>query len=172
MGIAEEILAGKTVEELSAVEARLLLDELYGDYCACLDEGDIEAWPDFFIDACTYKIIPRDNYERGMPIAAMLCESKGYLLDRVRAIRETSSFAPRLLRHFISAVQIKDCADGVLRAEANFAVLQTLADEETKVFMAGRYFDTLVAQDGALKFTEKLCVYDTVLVPNSLIYPL
>lgn len=172
MSIAEELLADKQFDGLTAIEAHMLLDELYGDYCACLDEGDIDAWPDFFIDACTYKIVPRDNYERGLPIATMFCESKGYLLDRVRAIKETSSFAPRLLRHLISGIQIKSRADGVLKAEANFAVLQTLADEETKVFMAGRYFDSLVAENGALKFTEKLCVYDSVLVPNSLIYPL
>lgn len=172
MSIAEELLADKPLENLSALETRALLDELYGDYCACLDEGDIDAWPEFFVDDCTYKIIPRDNYDRGLPIAAMLCESKGYLLDRVRAIKETSSFAPRALRHLVSAVQIRSLTDGVLTAEANFAVMQTLADQETQVFMAGRYFDTLVAQDGALKFTEKLCVYDTVLVPNSLIYPL
>lgn len=172
MRVANEILADKTLESLSALEARMLLDELYGDYCACLDEGEIDAWPDFFVEECTYKIIPRDNYDRGLPIAAMLCESKGYLLDRVRAIKETSSFAPRALRHMVSAVQIKGLTEGELKAEANFTVMQTLADEETKVFMAGRYFDTLTTEDGALKFTEKLCVYDSVLVPNSLIYPL
>lgn len=172
MRIAEEIFAKKSLDALSALEVRMVLDELYGDYCACLDEGDIDAWPDFFIDACTYKIVPRDNYDRGLPVATMLCESKGYLLDRVRAIKETSSFAPRLLRHIIGGTQVKSLTGGVMLAEANFVVMQTLADQETRVFMSGRYFDTLVAEDGMLKFAKKLCVYDSVLVPNSLIYPL
>jgi hypothetical protein len=34
------------------------------------------------------------------------------------------------------------------------------------------YHDKLVVEDGKLKFREKVCVFDSLLVPNSLIYPL
>ena len=45
-------------------------------------------------------------------------------------------------------------------------------DDLTRVFNVGRYLDRLVRDQGQLKFAEKHCVYDSVLVPNSLIYPL
>ena len=36
----------------------------------------------------------------------------------------------------------------------------------------GRYLDRIVVEDGRLKFAEKLCVFDTSVVPTSLIYPI
>ena len=56
--------------------------------------------------------------------------------------------------------------------QANYAVLETLADEETRVFNTGKYIDLVVREGGRLKFKEKLCVFDSLLVPGSLIYPI
>ena len=55
---------------------------------------------------------------------------------------------------------------------ANYVALETLQDELTRVFNAGQYRDKLVVEDDKLKFKEKLCIFDSLLVPNSLIYPL
>ena len=41
----------------------------------------------------------------------------------------------------------------------------------TKVLNAGRYVDMLVREDGKLRFKQKRCVYDSSVVPNSLVYP-
>jgi 3-phenylpropionate/cinnamic acid dioxygenase small subunit len=62
--------------------------------------------------------------------------------------------------------------DGVLEVRANYLAVETLQDELTRVFNAGQYRDKLVVEDGKLKFREKLCIFDSLLVPNSLIYPL
>jgi len=51
-------------------------------------------------------------------------------------------------------------------------VLETLTDEHTRVLNAGRYIDKLARADGALKFREELCVYDSILVPNTIVYPI
>jgi salicylate 5-hydroxylase small subunit len=40
------------------------------------------------------------------------------------------------------------------------------------VFNCGRYFDRIVREGGALKFREKLAVFDSELIPNSIIYPI
>lgn len=155
------------------LKLRLELEALYADYVACLDDGNYDAWPDFFTDSCLYKIVPRENYEQNLPLATMRCESKGMLQDRVYAVKETSMFGPRALRHLVSAIRITDNDEnGGFSAQANYAVLQTLNDEETKVFQSGRYLDRLVREDGRLKFAEKLCVFDSNLVSNSLIVPI
>jgi anthranilate 1,2-dioxygenase small subunit len=161
-----------SLTSLTRADLRALLEDLFADYAFCLDDGNIAHWPDFFTDDCLYKIVSRENHERGLPLATMLCESKGYLLDRVRGVQETSMFAPRQLRHLISGIRIGDISDDAVELEANFVVFQTMADQETSVFMAGRYQDRLVLSGSALLFAEKTCIYDTNLVPNSLIYPL
>jgi len=153
-------------------ELRLELEDLYADYAACLDEERFEDWPEFFSDPCLYKIVPRENFERGLPLATWLCESKGYLADRVTAIRKTAVYAPRYVRRMVSGMRVLGWSDAVLEVRASYLALETLQDELTRVFNAGQYRDKLVVEDGRLKFREKLCIFDSILVPNSLIYPL
>ena len=157
---------------MDRLHLRLELDELYAAYAACLDDGELERWPEFFIDACRYEIIPRENFERGLPLAVMRCDSKGMLVDRVAALRRSSVYGPRALRHLISGIRVVGVDGDDIRAQASYAVLQTLPDEETTVFNAGRYLDRLVREQGTLKFAERRCVFDSVLVPSSLVYPI
>ena len=164
--------AAERTPALSAGELRLALEELYADYAACLDEERFEEWPEFFTDPCLYKIVPRENFERGLPLATWLCESKGYLADRVTAIRRTAVYAPRYVRRMVSGIRVLGWTDAVLEVRASYLALETLQDELTRVFNAGQYRDKLVVEDGKLKFREKLCIFDSLLVPNSLIYPL
>ncbi|HTP95063.1 MAG TPA: aromatic-ring-hydroxylating dioxygenase subunit beta [Burkholderiales bacterium] len=163
------------IEDLRSLDRRDLrihLDELYADYCACLDDGEFERWPEFFTEDCLYKIVPRENYDRGLPLATWLCESRGMLQDRVVAIRQTSTYAPRYVRHIVGASRVGAWHDGAIAVQANYLVLETLVDDVTRVFQAGRYLDRIVAEDGRLRFREKLCVFDSVLVPNSLVFPI
>jgi 3-phenylpropionate/cinnamic acid dioxygenase small subunit len=157
---------------LSALDLRFELEELFAAYTGCLDEERFEEWPDFFVDECLYKIIPRENFERGLPLATWLCESKRYLADRVIAIRRTAVYAPRYVRRMVSGIRVLGWTDDVLEVRANYVALETLQDELTRVFNTGQYRDKLVVRDGGLKFKEKLCVFDSMLIPNSLIYPL
>src|SRR5262245_20503310 len=159
-------------QALTPGELRLELEELYAGYSACLDEERFEDWPAFFTDPCVYQIVPRDNFERGLPLATWLCESRGYLLDRVTAIRKTAVYAPRYLRRMVSGIRALGWSDGLLEVRANYLALETLQDELTRVFNVGQYRDKLVVDGGKLKFREKLCIFDSILVPNSLIYPL
>jgi 3-phenylpropionate/cinnamic acid dioxygenase small subunit len=153
-------------------ELRLELEALYADYTGCLDEERFEDWPGFFTEPCLYKIVPRENFERGLPLATWLCESKGYLLDRVQGIRKTSVYAPRRVRRIVSGLRILGWRGDVLEVRASYAAFETLIDELTRVFNVGQYHDKIVVEAGALKFREKICVFDSLLVPNSLIYPL
>ena len=164
--------AVKDFTRMTAPELRCELDDLYAEYAGCLDDRELDKWPEFFTDQCIYKIIPRENFRRGLPLATWLSESKGMLLDRVVAIRQTSMYAPRYLRHLVSGIRIKGWEGDTLSTQANYLVLETLVDDVTRIFNAGTYLDRLVVEDGRLKFKEKLCVFDSIVVPNSLIYPI
>ena len=150
---------------------RFEIEDLYAEYADVLDTEDLERWPELFVEDAFYDVIPRENYERDMPLAIMRCESRAMMQDRVRAIRETLMFEPRYVRHLISSFRIAANGDGEIDVTANYAVLETLPDEMTKVLNAGRYVDMLVREDGKLRFKRKRCVYDSSVVPNSLVYP-
>lgn len=151
---------------------RAEIDELYAEYLGCLNEERFEAWPEFFTERCLYKIIPRGNFERNLPLATWLCESQGYLQDRVTAIRKTSVYAPRSIRRIASGIRIIAVHGDEIEVHADYAAFETLLDELTRVFNVGVYHDRLARVAGELKFREKICVFDSELVPNSLIYPL
>jgi 3-phenylpropionate/cinnamic acid dioxygenase small subunit len=157
---------------LAPRELRLELETLYAEYTGCLDEERFEDWPQFFTEDCLYKIVPRENFERGLPLATWLCESRGYLLDRVVAIRKPSVYAPRRIRRIVSGLRVLGWDGDVLETRASYAAFETLTDEMTRVFNVGAYHDRVVAEGDRLKFREKICVFDSLLVPNSLIYPL
>jgi 3-phenylpropionate/cinnamic acid dioxygenase small subunit len=164
--------ATEAFHTMSRRDLRLELEEVYAEYVACLDEERFEEWPEFFTDDALYRILPRENFERGLPIATLHCESKGYLQDRVVAIRRTSVYAPRYMRRLVSNIRILGWQDERLQVRANYAAFETLRDELTRVFSVGRCHDKLVVVDGRLKFTERLIIFDSELIPNSLIYPL
>jgi 3-phenylpropionate/cinnamic acid dioxygenase small subunit len=153
-------------------EVRFEIDDLLQRYGAVLDNDELEQWPELFADECLYQVIPRDNYDRGLPLALIRCESKGMLQDRVYAIRETLMYEPRYVRHVISGVRITGQDDNGWRVEANYAVFETPLHELTRVFNVGRYLDRIVRDNGVLKFAEKQCVFDSLLVPNSIVIPI
>lgn len=151
---------------------RLELEELYADYVAALDEERFEDWVELFTDDCLYRIVPRENAERGLPVAVIHCEDKAYLHDRVVAIRKTGVYAPRYIRRMIANIRILGWRDDLLGVRARYAAFETLQDELTRVFSVGEHRDRVAVVDGRLRFREKLVVFDSELIPNSLIYPL
>jgi len=156
---------------MAGPEPRDEIEALYADYAAALDDDQLERWPGFFTADCLYKIVPRENWERGLPIALMLCESRAMLEDRVHAVRGTAVFAPRTFRHIIGQFRVKTVEPEKYAVAANYVVFQTMVDQLTHILNAGKYMDTVVRTPEGLRFKEKICVFDSVIVPNSLIYP-
>jgi len=148
------------------------IEALYADYAERLDDGPLESWPALFTEQCIYLVIPRDNFDRGLPLATMRCESRAGLDDRVRAVRETVMYEPRYLRHHVTNPRGGVAPDGAIEVRANFTVIEVLPDQLPRVLMTGRYLDRIVREsDGALRFAEKRCVYDSVLVANTIVVP-
>lgn len=150
----------------------LALARLNADYAAAVDAADWERWVDFFVDDCEYKVQPRENFERGFPLCTLALLSKGMLRDRVYGIRETLFHDPYYQRHTVGLPRILRVDGEVIEAEANYAVFRTKLSQETTVFNVGRYIDRLRVTPQGLKFESRVCVYDTEMIPNSLIYPI
>jgi salicylate 5-hydroxylase small subunit len=153
-------------------ETWLELTRLYADYAAVVDHGDWNEWPEFFTDECSYKLQPRENYDRGLPLATLSFESKGMLRDRVYSIRETLFHDPYYQRHVVGVPRVLAVEGERIRCEANYAVFRTKLSEFSTVFNVGRYIDTVLRTGQGLRFESRWCIYDSEMIPNSIIYPI
>lgn len=148
------------------------IQNLYAEYASVVDSGQWALWPEFFIEECIYKLQPRENFDRNLPLATLFFSSQGMLKDRVYGISETIYHDPYYQRHVIGTPVIRSSSDGVICTEANYAVFRTKLDKQSTVFNVGRYLDKIVQTPNGLKFAERLCIYDSEMIPNSIIYPI
>lgn len=142
------------------------------DYALTIDAGDLIAWPDFFVDPCLYRIVSRENYLANMPIGVMRYESVAMLRDQVTATENAAVFAPRTIRHIMGGTRITGRDGDATLAESNVAIYQTSADGDTLLLMTGQYRDTIIEHEGELRLRERHLVYDTLRLPDSVVYPL
>ena len=148
------------------------LTQLYADYAIAVDSGQWDLWPEFFTDNCVYRLQPRENFERGFPLATLSFTSKGMLKDRVYGIKETLFHDPYYQRHVVGSPVVREASAGRFRCEANYAVFRTKLSEPSTVFNVGRYLDVVVRTPQGLRFASRECIYDSEMIPNSIIYPI
>lgn len=149
------------------------IDALYARYAELLDEGPLADWPALFHADAVYKVVTRENAERGWPVALLLCEGRAAIEDRVHAVENLMMTVPRRLRHVIGALRIAPAGDARWNVGANFAAFESIAGRETRTFAAGRYRDVVArGGDGTLRFAEKVTICDGDIVLNSLVVPL
>jgi anthranilate 1,2-dioxygenase small subunit len=148
---------------------RAALCDLLADYGALIDTAKFDEWLGPFAEDCRYQIVPRENFDRGLPAALIFCDSRAMLEDRIRALRDANKYNIHTDRHVIGLPRIFD--DG-LRVEAPFAVFQTDQEGETRLFATGLYRDRLEPVGQHLKIRDKLILLDTFAIPTLLATPL
>lgn len=161
-----------TLSAADSRDLRLELEAFNAEYCAALDNNDVEKWPDFFCEDALYRVTARENAERNLPVGLVYAEGRDMMMDRATAIAHTQMFAPRYTQHMVSNLRIVNVlADGRIEAEANFLLLQTLVEGPSTLHLAGRYYDTFVREGDRLLLKERQVVYDTAILANDLVYP-
>jgi 3-phenylpropionate/cinnamic acid dioxygenase small subunit len=153
------------------LELRARIADLYASYAECICDGDLAQWPEFFQDDCLYRIVPRTNHERGLRIGPMFAESKGALVDRITAIKETQVHAARALNHNVSGIRIVSADGALIHSRSMITVYQTLVDGTTRLLLTARTFDKLDSTGGDLKIVARLVVFDSELLAGALVYP-
>lgn len=145
--------------------------DLYDDYYAVLDDVDLHAWPEFFLEECLYRVIPRENYEAGFTLCTIQAESRGMLKDRVTGLTKTQMYAPRYYRRFPTAPRIVASDATGVRTRHNLLLVQTLIDKSSEIVLSAVCHDRIVRDGDCLRFAERFVVFDSEMIPNSLVYP-
>lgn len=159
--------------------SRFALDDLYQAYAAALDERRYDDWPGFFTEDALYRIVPRENHELNLPIALMHCEGRLMMADRVVALKQTVMARPRALRRFVTAARIlggDGSAAAPLQVRSNVLLVETLHERLTQTVLSGVFHDSVVRdsmseQGAGWRLASRLCIYDSLLVPDSLVEP-
>ena len=147
------------------------LRDFYDVYYNVLDDLRLDEWPAFFTEDCLYRVIPRENYEAGYTLSTIYAESRGMLIDRVMGLTRTQMYAPRYYRRFPGPLQIVSRDSEAVRVRHNLLVVQTLIDKKTEIVLSAVCHDLLVPGDERPLLRQRIVVFDSEMLPNSLIYP-
>jgi anthranilate 1,2-dioxygenase small subunit len=151
---------------------RAVVYDLLAEYGGLIDAAKFDDWLGLFAEECRYQIVPRENYDRGLPAALIFCDSRAMLADRIRALRDANKYNIHTDRHIIGLPRILGVGKDGLTFEAPFAVYQTDQEGETRLFATGLYRDQLHAAERRLKIHDKLILLDSFAVPSLLAIPL
>jgi anthranilate 1,2-dioxygenase small subunit len=161
--------------DLDEILRRAELEQLYTDYVHCLDADELERWPNFFTEDCSYRVTSAENYEAGLPLGLIYATSRNMLRDRVSALREANIYEPQRYRHLIASIKVAGNAaggTGPLEVLANFLVVRTMQEGDMTIFGAGRYVDQVTRAAGDWKFASKTVVLDSRQIDTLLAIPI
>ncbi len=150
---------------------RNALHDFCDEYYIALDDVRLDDWPALFTEDCVYRVIPRENYEAGYTLSTIYAESRGMLVDRVMGVTRTQMYAPRYYRRFPGPLRIVSRDGDAVRVRHNLLVVQTLIDKQTEIVLSAVCHDVLVPDEGRVRLRERIVVFDSEMIPNSLIYP-
>ena len=149
------------------------LGQLNATYARCIDNDQLEQWPDFFLEQCLYLITNADNHAAGMEAGMVYADTRAMLQDRVLAMRDANVYEDQRYRHLIGAPLVLEQDGELAVVETPFMVARIMRDGSTEVFATGRYLDRVAQQpDGALKFAERVVVCDSTNIDTLLVIPL
>ena len=156
-------MAGITLERILALQAA---------YIRCIDTNALEAWPDFFLERCLYKVTTAENQRLGFEAGIIYADTKGMLIDRVQALRQANIYEQQSYRHILGLPTVVSNGGNEAQTETPFLVVRIMHDGQTDVFATGVYVDTLRAEGDRLRFARRLVVCDSSRIDTLMAIPL
>lgn len=142
------------------------------DYARCIDDGKLDAWPDFFLDDCLYKITTAENHRNGYEAGIIYAVSRGMLIDRISALREANVYERHAYRHILGQPSIAEAEGGAIRSETPFLVIRIMRDGQSDIYATGRYLDVYRLIGQTPKLAERIVVCDSSRIDTLLALPL
>lgn len=137
-----------------------------------IDDDRLEEWPDLFEEQCNYSVISAENHNRGMSLAAVFCDSRGMLVDRVVSLRKANIFPAHSYRHIVGSPRVISAVDGLVSTQSSYAVLMTRNDGQTTIYNAGKYIDEISLTGDRPRFRSKTAIFDTHLIDTMMVRPI
>ena len=153
-------------------DARAAIEDFLLDYAHTIDDGELQSWPDRFTEDGVYIITTRENFDAGLPLGILLCEGRGMMADRIKAMQTANIFEPHTYCHMTSALKIMGSDGNEHRTQSNFTIIRTMSEGAMSIFACGKYIDRIVEDRGDLKFRERSIILDSRRIDTLLVIPI
>ena len=157
---------------MSSTSIEKAADDLMAVYADCIDDGRFADWLELFTEDASYKVVARDNLDRGLPASMVLCTNKNMIRDRIAALLGATKYNFHYDRHVVGQLRVRARSDNEWELRASYAVFQTSHEGRSSLFSVGRYDDRVRMDRERLLFCAKLVVVDTFAIPGMLATPL
>lgn len=148
------------------------IEELNTRYIRAIDDDQLEAWPELFTEQCLYRIVTRENFDRGFVLPLMECASRGMLVDRVTGYRRVNVYEPQRYTHMLSGLVLQVIDTTHVSCKQNYLAIRTMVTGEMTIFSTGVYLDRVVLGADGAKFEERIVVQESRRVDTLLVIPL
>jgi len=138
--------------------------------CLLLDEFEIEKFVEEFTDDGTYKLIPRENYAKNLPVA-IIDDNKDRLIYRSGLILRHWQYEKFRENRLLSNIQFEFPSVDESRTTSTIAIYQTNEEGATAFHLTGVLMDTIVRRDGRWRIKDRLAILDTFLPTETLVLP-
>jgi anthranilate 1,2-dioxygenase small subunit len=152
-----------TLERILALQAA---------YIRCIDSNALEAWPEFFLEQCLYKVTTAENQKNGFEAGIIFADSKDMLIDRVQALRQANIYEKQSYRHILGLPNVVNNGGAEAETETPFLVVRIMHDGQTDIFATGVYLDTVRNAGNDLKFARRIVVCDSSRLDTLMALPL
>jgi anthranilate 1,2-dioxygenase small subunit len=156
---------------MTDAEAKAALAELMAEYANLIDDDRLEDWLDLFAEECSYRVVPRENFDLGLPQPLILAENKAMLTDRVVAYRNANIYNIHRDRHVVGTALARKGEGERWTLTASFALFQTDSEGRTSLFVAGQYRATASFEAARPRLHDMLVLLDTAAIPTLLATP-
>ena len=141
-------------------------------YIRCIDNNELESWPDAFLDDCLYKITTAENHRAGMEAGVIYATTKGMLIDRVVALRGVNIYEKQSYRHILGLPNVTRNIGTEADSETPFLVVRIMHDGQSDVFATGVYLDTYRSEAGGLRLAKRIVVCNSRRIDTLIALPL
>jgi anthranilate 1,2-dioxygenase small subunit len=149
-----------------------LIGQLQADYCRCIDNDELERWPDLFVEDCVYRVTTAENDRAGFVVGMIDASSRGMLADRISALRQANIYERHSYRHILGQPAIVEESETEGRCETSFLIVRIMQSGETSIFATGCYRDRYRIEQGAARLVERIVVCDSRRIDTLLVIPL
>lgn len=157
---------------LERLQSQQLATELNALHAELIDDDRLEEWTELFATDCNYSVIARENFERNLSLAAVFCDSRGMLVDRIVSLRKANIYPVHYYRHILGPSRLISTTGQRLKVQTNYTVLMTRTNGNTTIYNSGKYIDEIDWGGDRPLFRSKLVIFDTNLIDTMMVRPI
>src|SRR4029077_18756549 len=113
-----------------------------------------------------------DSNKNGFETGITYADTKGMVIDRIAAIRQSNVYEKQSDHHILGLPNILRDGGDEAESETPFLVVRIMHDGQSDIFATGLYLDTYRAAGNDLKFSKRLVVCDSSRIDTLMALPL